>query len=67
MPAIFISHGTDDAVLPVDPCSRTLVPRLQRAGYDVRYREFDGGHVVPPEIACEAVGWFLDGMRDAGD
>ena len=58
-PRIFVSHGTRDEVLPIDVCSRRIVPLLQRAGYDVRYREFDGGHTVPPEIAQEAVDWFL--------
>ena len=28
-------------------------------GYDVRYREFDGGHEVPPEIARGALDWLL--------
>lgn len=59
MPRIFISHGTHDEVLPIDACSRRIVPRLQRAGYDVRYREFDGPHTVPPTIAQEAVDWFF--------
>ncbi|MDP9396940.1 MAG: phospholipase [Actinomycetota bacterium] len=58
-PRIFVSHGVHDAVLPIDRCSRRLVPALQRAGYDVTYREFDGPHVVPPEIADEAVGWLV--------
>ncbi len=58
-PAIFISHGTRDEVLPIDPCSRRIVPRLQGAGYAVRYREFDGGHVIPPDLAEDAVLWFL--------
>lgn len=58
-PRIFISHGVDDPVLPIDSCSRRLVPRLHDAGYDVTYREFDGGHTVPQEIAAEALGWFL--------
>ena len=58
-PGIFISHGTEDAVLPIGPCSRRLVPRLRAAGYDVRYREFPGGHVVPPELAGEAFTWAL--------
>jgi predicted esterase len=44
--------------LPIDLCSRRIVPRLERAGYDVRYREFDGGHTISPEIALEAVDWF---------
>ena len=58
-PRVFISHGTRDGWLPIDRCSRVIVPRLERAGYEVRYREFDGGHVVSSEIALEAVGWFV--------
>jgi len=58
-PHIYISHGTHDAVLPIDRCSRRLVPVLERAGYDVRYHEFDGPHTVPMDIAREAVEWFV--------
>ncbi len=57
-PRIFVSHGTRDGWLPIDRCSRRVVAQLKLAGYEVRYREFEGGHVVPPEIAREAVGWF---------
>src|SRR5947209_682634 len=57
-PRLFLSHGTDDQVLPIDLCSRRMVPRLEKAGYDVRYREFEGPHTVPPEIALEAADWF---------
>jgi predicted esterase len=57
-PRIFVSHGTDDRVLPVDACSRRLVPALQQAGYPVAYGEFPGGHEVPPEVAAEALGWW---------
>lgn len=59
-PRVFISHGIHDEVLPVDPCSRRIVPRLREAGYPVRYEEFDGGHVIPPEVARNAVGWLFD-------
>lgn len=59
-PRIFISHGTSDQILPIDRCSRRLVPALQRAGYDVRYREFDGPHTVPGEVAKEAMDWFTE-------
>jgi predicted esterase len=62
-PRLFVSHGTQDTVLPIGPCSRTLVPRVERAGYHVRYREFDGGHNVPPRIAREALDWFLGDYR----
>jgi phospholipase/carboxylesterase len=57
-PRLYISHGTKDAVLSINSCSRRLVPRIQGAGYTVLYREFDGPHTVPAEIAREAVEWF---------
>jgi phospholipase/carboxylesterase len=57
-PQIFISHGIHDSVLPIDRCSRRIVPRLRDAGYAVRYEEFDGPHTVPPDIARAAVQWF---------
>ena len=58
-PAVFISHGTADQVLPIDLCSRRIVPELQRHDYAVRYVEFEGDHQVPPAIAEQAVRWFL--------
>ena len=58
-PRLFVSHGTQDNVLPIDQCSRRIVPKIQRAGYDVRYREFEGGHTIPPEIVQEALAWFV--------
>ena len=57
-PRVFVSHGTRDEVLPIDRCSRRIVPQLERAGYDIRYREFEGGHAVPPDVTREAMGWF---------
>ena len=57
-PRIFVSHGRSDQVLPIDSCSRVLVPELRREGYDVRYREFDGRHEVPPAVVREAVEWL---------
>ena len=57
-PHIFISHGTIDQILPFEGSSRRLVPHLRQAGYKVNFREFDGPHTVPPEIAREAIEWF---------
>ena len=57
-PRLFVSHGTGDPVLPIDACSRVLVPMLRRAGYPVRYREFAGRHAVPAAIAAEAAAWL---------
>jgi len=59
-PRVFISHGTADPVLPIDRASRTIVPQLTGA-YDVTYREFAGGHVVPAAIATEATTTWLRG------
>lgn len=57
-PRCFISHGKRDTVLPIERCSRRLVPQLQRADYEVLYREFDGPHTVPESIAREGMTWF---------
>lgn len=59
-PRFFVSHGTGDSVLPIGACSRRLVPRLRDAGYDVTYREFDGGHDMPPAVLRDALAWLLD-------
>jgi len=58
-PRIFISHGTRDTVLPIERCSRLIVPGLRRSGYDVNYREFDGPHIVPEDIKDEAIHWWI--------
>jgi phospholipase/carboxylesterase len=64
-PSIYISHGTRDRVLPVNVCSRRIVKQIESAGYRHEYREFDGGHTVPRDVASEAVEWFLkDGLNE---
>jgi phospholipase/carboxylesterase len=57
-PRIFVSHGTRDQVMPIDKTGRDVVRRLKALGYDVTYREFDGGHTVPDAISREAFEWF---------
>jgi phospholipase/carboxylesterase len=61
-PSVFISHGQADDVLPIDRCSRRIVPALRRSGYDVHYKEFPEGHTIPPEIVEEALGWLQRGQ-----
>ncbi len=58
-PPIFISHGTEDRVLPINDTSRRIVPELRDHGYDVTFVPFDGRHEVPPEIAGRAIDRFL--------
>lgn len=62
-PPVFISHGTIDPVLNIDACSRRIVPQLRKDGYKVTYREFEGKHTLPPEIAADAMKWFMDGAK----
>jgi predicted esterase len=47
-----------DRVLPIDLCSRPLVASLREGGYDVEYREFDGGHEMPGPIVHAAFRWL---------
>ena len=58
-PRIFVSHGKADEILPIDACSRRIVPALEDAGYAVTYQEFDGPHTVPETIAQDAFKWFV--------
>lgn len=57
-PRIFISHGTADHGLSIERCSRVIVPRLRAAGYEVEYREFQGGHTVPEPMVQAALDWL---------
>jgi phospholipase/carboxylesterase len=54
-PHIFISHGAEDPVLPISQTSRQLIPLLRKAGYEVDYREFNGGHTIPSAMAQASV------------
>ena len=59
-PRIFVSHGTNDSVLPIDRCSRRLVPALERVGYDVTFHEFEGQHTVPAAVRKKAMEWLRE-------
>lgn len=56
-PRIFVSHGTEDRVLPLS-CSLRIVSRLRQDGYDVVFQQFVGAHTVPSRVADEAINWF---------
>lgn len=57
-PHVYVSHGTNDQILPIDVCSRQIVPRLRSRGYDVTFREFEGRHELPPDIQTEGFRWM---------
>jgi phospholipase/carboxylesterase len=64
-PRIFVSHGLNDSVLPIDRASRPIVARLRQAFYDVKYLEFEGAHALPPDVAREALTWFVGGGKQS--
>lgn len=46
---VLVAHGKSDSLCPVSK-SRGLVDRLKAGGADVTYVEFDGNHVIAPEV-----------------
>jgi predicted esterase len=64
-PQIFVLHGKNDRVLPVERCSRKLVAKLRSARLKVDYFEFDGGHTIPVDVGRLAFNWFL-GLEPQG-
>lgn len=56
-PRIFISHGTQDHILPIDSCGRRIAASLITRGYDVTFREFQGDHEIPSDVAREGMMW----------
>jgi len=58
-PHFWIGHGTDDRVLPIARCGRRVATQLRQDGYDVAWTEFDGGHVVTPDLVAGALDWWL--------
>jgi phospholipase/carboxylesterase len=59
-PRIYIAHGTDDRILPINSASRRIVPMLKQAGYAVVYHEFEGPHTVRPDQLRAALAWFVE-------
>jgi phospholipase/carboxylesterase len=57
MAFIFITHGRNDQILPIDQTSRVIVRNLETAGYNVSYHEFDGPHAMSRKLISEAVRW----------
>ena len=64
-PRVFISHGTNDQVLPCDRCGRRLARELKADGLTVDYREFKGPHAVPAAISQQGMQWFLGSLESA--
>jgi poly(3-hydroxybutyrate) depolymerase len=58
-PYVFIAHGSQDEVTPVETAGRAHARLLNQAGYDVTYIEYEGPHKSQPHIVEAAVKYFL--------
>lgn len=56
-PGFFISHGTQDRILPIDRSGRRVAADLKARGYEVTFREFDGRHEIPGDVMREGLRW----------
>ena len=57
-PKIFIAHGTTDQQMPIERTGRLFQQQLKDDGYDVTYREYEGGHATPVDVVREAFAWL---------
>jgi phospholipase/carboxylesterase len=62
-PHIFIAHGLNDIQMPIDRTGRRFANELKIDGYDVTYREYEGGHAVPRDVLREGFEWFLADIK----
>ena len=54
---IFMSHGTEDAVIPIESARRSL-NLLQGEGYSPQYREYGMGHEIQAEVLDDLTPWL---------
>jgi predicted esterase len=58
-PKIYISHGHQDQILPYEYAGPRVAAQLRSDGYPVQFRDFQGGHTVPVDVANEVVEFVL--------
>ena len=58
-PKIYVSHGHQDPILPFERAGARVVSQLRGEGHSVQFREFEGGHTVPVDVAGEAVKFIM--------
>lgn len=53
-----MAHGLHDEVLPVELAGRKVAADLSARGDEAELVQFDGGHVVTPDLVAQGVaGW----------
>lgn len=59
-PRIFIGHGRQDEILPIDETSREIVAALKEKNYPVKFEEFDGNHTMTRTEVHHAIDWMME-------
>ncbi len=60
----FISHGTQDGVLPINS-SREQVNALKKLGVNIRWREYAKDHTIEPQAEKQEIVEFLQEITNA--
>ena len=58
-PRIFIGHGLNDEILPIEITSREIVAALKEKNYPVKFEEFEGNHTMTRDEVTHALDFFL--------
>ena len=61
---LFIAHSPQDRILSFDRTRDGIVASLRRAGFDLRFRPFDGGHRIDKPVLAEGVDFTLGRNKD---
>jgi predicted esterase len=64
-PKVFVAHARQDEQCPIDTAGRSHAAKLEAAGYDLTYVEYDGPHASQPPIVAKGVRFFL-GLEEPG-
>jgi predicted esterase len=56
---LFIAHSPTDQVLPFSRTRDDIVAPLKRAGFNPRFRSFEGGHSIVRSVLAEGVDYAL--------
>ena len=57
---LFVAHSPADRVLPFRRTRDDTVASLRRAGFDLSFRPFDGGHRIDRTVLAEGLDFVLD-------
>ena len=58
-PSIYVSHGHQDQILPYQYAGPRVAEQLRSDGYQVQFRDFEGGHGIPVDVAAEVVKFIM--------